>query len=178
MKRKELQLNMHIMKMNVHRQLFGSASQDFGGPGPSGWVDHSLLRYIIWGSTAANFTMLMNVWNILIVRMQNIDYENHKSVTRAAQDMLLVDRHRVLYKGLLAQSFGYTVLYGFQDVMHIWRTPESISSHFVWPFMFVLGTLACHPIILVSLNVQTSMAHKTKGSHMNTLRCFLDIRRN
>ena len=58
-------------------------------------------RYAQWGATALSFTMILNAWNVLIVRMQNIDYEHHKSLRRAVFDLVRNDKHRALYKGMV-----------------------------------------------------------------------------
>ena len=44
--------------------------------------------------------MIGNIANILTVRLQNVDYRLQKGVFGAIKDLFLVDRHRMVYKGL------------------------------------------------------------------------------
>ena len=44
--------------------------------------------------------MAINVLNIVTIRMQNIDYEHNKSLRRAIKELILIDKHRAIYKGL------------------------------------------------------------------------------
>ena len=75
----------------------------------SSWVIFSMLMgkklfYSIGES------MCINALNILIVRMQNVDYVNKKSIKGALKDLVMVDRHRMFYRGLLPIGFACTYL--------------------------------------------------------------------
>jgi len=45
--------------------------------------------------------MLCNVPNLITVRLQNVDYRMEKGLGGALKDLIVVDKHRMFYKGLI-----------------------------------------------------------------------------
>ena len=45
--------------------------------------------------------MLMNVSNLVVIRMQNVDYAHNRSIRKSMVDLVKMDRHRMFYKGLV-----------------------------------------------------------------------------
>ena len=54
--------------------------------------------------------MILNAINIVTVRMQNVDYTNNRNLFRAVKDLFIIDKHRMLYRGLFPIALGYTYL--------------------------------------------------------------------
>ena len=54
--------------------------------------------------------MVGNAINILIVRMQNIEYEHYGSFRGTLKDMIVKDKHRMFYRGLVPQVIAFTNL--------------------------------------------------------------------
>ena len=52
-------------------------------------------------------SMVLNAINIIIVRMQNVDYRHNKSLYKAVRDLFYVDKHRMFYRGLVPISVAY-----------------------------------------------------------------------
>ena len=97
--------------------------------------------------------MLCNVLNLVSVRMQNVDYPNNRSFTGALKDLIVIDKHRMFYKGLLPITIACTNLYCIQDMMHMFRNPELAFTHYIWPFVFLGGTLLVHPFMNIGMRV-------------------------
>jgi hypothetical protein len=51
-------------------------------------------------------TMALNAANIVMVRMQNVDYRHNRSLLRAIADLFIVDKHRMFYRGLVPISIA------------------------------------------------------------------------
>lgn len=124
-KRQELQANMSIAVMNMKREFpDGGPLNKFRNPSAPrkfDYIDHSMWGILKLCLKSLSLVMVVNACNVLIVRMQNIDYEHHKSLRRAVVDILRNDKHRALYKGLLPQIFGFNMLNFFGGIMHMWR---------------------------------------------------------
>jgi hypothetical protein len=45
--------------------------------------------------------MVLNAFNIAIVRMQNLDYKHNRSIYYTAKDLVMIDKHRMFYRGLV-----------------------------------------------------------------------------
>ena len=101
--------------------------------------------------------MLSNAINILAVRMQNVDYPNNRSFRGAVKDLFVIDKHRMFYKGLVPITIACTNLYCVTDVMHVCRNPNPLSwygiSNYVWPFIYLGGTMLVHPFMLIGMRV-------------------------
>jgi hypothetical protein len=82
---------------------------------------HSVFYYYFFKSIFKSFfyslsgLMISNALNILTVRMQNVDYPNNRSLFRAVKDLVLIDKHRMFYKGLFPISVACTNLYTMAD---------------------------------------------------------------
>lgn len=63
--------------------------------------------------------MLANTLNIATVRMQNIDYHNHRSFTKTVLDIVMKDRLRAFYKGLVPQVFAFTTIFATSSAMEV-----------------------------------------------------------
>ena len=89
--------------------------------------------------------MVSNTLNIVAVRMQNVDYPNRKSFTKALKDLVIVDKHRMFYKELLPVTIGCTNLNVVISFMY--------KAGVFWPVAFLAGTLIVHPFMLLGLRV-------------------------
>ena len=54
--------------------------------------------------------MALNVFNIVVIRMQNVSYINNRSLFGAMKDLIMIDKHRMFYKGLLPQAIASSYL--------------------------------------------------------------------
>ena len=97
--------------------------------------------------------MLSNALNIVAVRMQNVDYPNNRSFLRAVKDLVVVDKHRMFYKGLAPITLACANLYCITDLMHMFKRTDIPQSHYVWPFVYVAGMLLVHPFYLLGMRV-------------------------
>jgi hypothetical protein len=89
--------------------------------------------------------MVHNAVNIVVNRMQNVDYPHRKSFLKTLKDLVVVDKHRMFYKGLLPVTIAVTNLHIINSFM--------IASGSLWPFVFGAGTLLVHPFMLLGLRV-------------------------
>ena len=85
--------------------------------------------------------------------MQNVDYPNRKSFLRAVKDLVVIDKHRMFYKGLVPITIACTNLYCITDIMHAFKHPEYAFSHYLWPINFLAGTMLVHPFMLLGMRV-------------------------
>ena len=127
--------------------------------------------------------MLSNAINILAVRMQNVDYPNNRSFRGAVKDLFVIDKHRMFYKGLVPITIACTNLYCVTDVMHMFRNPNPLSwcgiSNYVWPFIYLGGTMLVHPFMLIGMRVQCGHFAKTEKlrfMYANMFSCAHHIR--
>ena len=97
--------------------------------------------------------MISNTLNIVAVRMQNVDYPNRRSFLKALKDLVVVDKHRMFYKGLVPITIACTNLYCVTDLMHTFKHYEYPLTQYIWPFNFFLGTLIVHPFMLLGMRV-------------------------
>lgn len=51
--------------------------------------------------------MVANVVSLLTVRMQNVDYKNNRNLRAAVKDLFVIDKHRMLYRGLVPLNIGF-----------------------------------------------------------------------
>jgi len=102
---------------------------------------------------ASGALMLSNALNIVAVRMQNVDYPNNRSLRGAIKDLFVIDKHRMFYKGLVPITIACTNLYCVTDMMHMFRNPEYLNTHFIWPFIYLFGTMLVHPFMLIGMRV-------------------------
>ena len=72
---------------------------------------------------------------------------------------------------------GISVIYLSVDFMNVFRHPESLSSHFIWPLIFLASTAIAHPFLLVALRVQASMQHKHGKKHLNSFQAMGELGR-
>ena len=99
--------------------------------------------------------------SILTVRMQNIDYSNNRNFRGAIKDLLTIDKHRCLYRGFVPISIAFMNLRLATDLMHVFRTPELSYSHYLWPFVFLGGTLIAHPFMVIGMRVMYGPLNRT-----------------
>lgn len=97
--------------------------------------------------------MISNTLNIVAVRMQNVDYPNNRSFLRALKDLVVIDKHRMFYKGLVPITIACTNLYCVTDLMHSFKHHEYAFTHYLWPINFLFGTLIVHPFMLIGMRV-------------------------
>ena len=67
--------------------------------------------------------------------------------------MVLIDRHRMFYKGLVPISIAGANLIKAADYMNILRTEKNFYSNFIWPFLFSASMLLVHPFFLIGIRV-------------------------
>jgi hypothetical protein len=123
--------------------------------------------------------MLSNALNIVAVRMQNVDYPNNRNFRGAIKDLFVIDKHRMFYKGLVPITIACTNLYCVNDMMHMFRNPEYLNTHYIWPFLYVAGTLLVHPFMLLGMRVQCGHFAKTEKlrfMYSNMFSCAHHIR--
>jgi hypothetical protein len=107
--------------------------------------------------------MLSNVMNIVAVRMQNVDYPNNRSFRKALKDLVVVDKHRMFYKGLLPITIACTNLYHIPDIIN-WindKLGNNPLSNYIWPLGYFVGTLFVHPYMVLGMRVQCGHFAKT-----------------
>ena len=104
-------------------------------------------------ATSIGGLCISNTLNIVAVRMQNVDYPNRKSFLRAVKDLVVVDKHRMFYKGLVPITIACTNLYCITDIMHAFKHHEYAFSHYLWPINFLAGTMLVHPFMLLGMRV-------------------------
>ena len=96
---------------------------------------------------------MINVLNILCVRMQNVDYVHNRSFSKAVKDVITIDKHRMFYRGLPAITISALLLKFTYSNINYFRNPEKPMTQYVWPLVFIAGTLLVHPFLLVCLRV-------------------------
>ena len=120
-----------------------------------------------------------NIGNLITVRMQNVDYRLQKGVFGAVKDLFLVDKHRMLYKGLFPIMVACQNLAFFPMIMEqIYQYDFSFSRQ-IWPLAFGICTLFVHPWFLIGMRVQCShLTLKTAKEHRNTFSTIHNIFKN
>ena len=73
--------------------------------------------------------------------------------------MVLIDRHRMFYKGLVPIWIAGANLIKAGDYMNIFRTEKNFYSNFIWPFLFSAAMLLVHPFFLIGIRVQCADFH-------------------
>ena len=114
--------------------------------------------------------MAFNVLNILIVRMQNIDYEHNRKLGRAAWDLVRYDGKEAFYKGLVPIAIAWTNVRVTQELMAQMRHPSYPNSYHMWPLIFLGGCLLAHPFMLLGMRVQCGVIlNNTKRQHYKNM---------
>jgi hypothetical protein len=72
--------------------------------------------------------MVSNALNIVAVRMQNVDYPNNRNFRKALKDLVIVDKHRMFYKGLLPITIACTNLYHIPDLIKWIKTKSGYND--------------------------------------------------
>jgi hypothetical protein len=135
------------MKAKAKRQMWKTTLPYFN---ETSW----LLFIILTSSNLVPFVtgqMAINVFNILTVRMQNVDYKHNRNMLEAVADLWRVDKLRMFYRGLVPFMFGCTLLQSNAETMY-WKG-DQFFYNFVWPFVFGFGVLVSHPLMLISLRM-------------------------
>lgn len=106
--------------------------------------------------------LLWNPLNILIVRMQNIDYPLRK-FRHAFADMLKHEPIRMFYKGLVPIMMGQIYLHSALSLaeyakikMHQYKIKY---ADYTFPLFFLMGCLVAHPFYLLGMKVQNGPFH-------------------
>ena len=100
--------------------------------------------------------------------MQNVDYRNNRKLSGAIKDLIVIDKHRMLYRGLFPFCFGCNILGSFTSSMDHGKKGD-LLSHMIWPFQFLVGCIFAHPWMLVSLRVQ---CNPVTGNNKHYRDCF------
>ena len=95
---------------------------------------------------------MANVFNLVIVRMQNVDYKHNRNPFRAVKDLVVIDKHRAFYRGMFPFLMGSSFLHFYSSAMDVGRG-DNIISHLAWPFIFLTGAVCAHPWFLLSFRV-------------------------
>ena len=103
--------------------------------------------------TGLGTAMILNAANIVIVRMQNVDYRNRKSLLNSIADLVRIDKHRMFYRGLMPISLGCFYLSNTCHGMQMFRRDDSLASNYIWPFVFLVGAAIAHPFYLLGMRV-------------------------
>jgi hypothetical protein len=107
--------------------------------------------------------MLSNALNIVAVRMQNVDYPNNRNFRKALKDLVIIDKHRMFYKGLFPITIACTNLYHIPDLIKWIKIKSGYDlSQYALPLLFLAGTLFVHPFMLVGMRVQCGHFAKTE----------------
>ena len=88
--------------------------------------------------------------------------------------MIIKDRHRVLYRGLVPIAIAFTNLYCIPDLMDWFKDSDVAWTNHLWPFIFVGGSMLVHPFMLIGMRVQCSTFAKTEKLKYltgNTMSC-------
>jgi hypothetical protein len=83
----------------------------------------------------------------------------------ALKDMIVIDKHRMFYRGLPGIVLACMNLECVTEVMHYFRDPLNPYTFAIWPFLFAFGTFFVHPFMLLGMRVQVgpiSKSSKTK----------------
>ena len=51
-----------------------------------------------------------NISNILLARMRNVEYKHNKSLKSSLKDLAVKDKHRMMYRGLVPLTIGYSLV--------------------------------------------------------------------
>lgn len=116
--------------------------------------------------------MLANACNIVIVRMQNVDYRNNRKLSGAVKDLFLVDKHRMFYRGLVPISIACANLQSVATMKDMFRSPDNLLTHYLWPFAFGLGCLVVHPFFVLGMRVQCAPFAPAAKYNNNVVNCF------
>ena len=123
---------------------------------------------------------LGNFFNILAVRMQNIEYNHNRSISKAIVEIISTDKARFLYKGLILSNVGFSILLlgqkKTQDVI-LFNNRSCYQTFAMAASTFLGFTLLAHPFFVISINVQASMQHKHGMHHLNSINCYKNIRK-
>ena len=132
--------------------------------------------------------LLLNALNVVTVRMQNVDYKHNRSLRKAVGDLLVNDRFRALYKGIVPQFLAFSSLSAGRELMQqTHRSKDSLVKYYSWPFIFLCSTLVAHPMMVISLQVLCARNHvnwngskyvKSGKPHMTWLAIQSNIKRN
>ena len=77
------------------------------------------------------------------------------------KDMITIDKHRCLYRGLIPITIAYLNLSIMIDRIHIFKRPDNKWTNCLWPFVFLFGTLMAHPYMVIGMNVMYGPLNKT-----------------
>lgn len=67
--------------------------------------------------------------------------------------MIIKDRHRVFYRGLIPIAIAFTNLYCIPDLMDWFKDSETPWTNHIWPLIFVGGSMIVHPFMLLGMRV-------------------------
>lgn len=117
-------------------------------------------------------SMFMNAGNIVVVRMQNVEYKHNRSLFKAIKDLFLIDGHRMFYRGLIPISIGCANLSSVVATMNAFRSSDNILTHYIWPVYFALGCTIVHPFYLIGMRVQCAPFSPAAKANGNMFDCF------
>lgn len=120
--------------------------------------------------------MVYNIVSLLTVRMQNVDYKNNRNLRAAIKDLFLIDKHRMLYRGLVPMQFGFSNLKASSNFIEVYlKNNDTLASRLLWPLIFLGGTLLAHPLFLIGMRVQCSPFSPNPKRYSNMWSCINHI---
>lgn len=123
---------------------------------------------------------ISNALNIMVVRMQNVDYPHNRSFRKTFKELILHDRFSMFYKGLVPIALACTQLLFVGEAMSLSLYFDSTSYKLLWPFVFMAGCLSVHPLMLIGMRVQCAHFAKTpklRAAYHNSYSTFKHIMR-
>eukprot|EP00347_Sterkiella_histriomuscorum_P019673 403340724 len=127
-----------------HLEIFGNSDEEWNHE--TGWY---------W------FILTIGVWNplnIMIVRMQCLDYP-HRKFRNALKDMIMHDKHRMFYRGLTPVFMGQVYLYLSMSAAEYVDQNNVPYSPALCLGLFLMGALAAQPFYVVGMRVQYGRFH-------------------
>ena len=101
--------------------------------------------------------MLMNAVNIALLRMQNVQYPNNRSFVKAVRDLFVIDKHTMLYKGLVPTLAAFAVVQRVKSHAEVlfdapFKCAEEVVAALV--MMQAAVCLLAHPFFMVAIRIQ------------------------
>ena len=103
--------------------------------------------------------------------MQNIDYKHNRSIRKTFRELMTIDKHKALYRGLVPFTLGCTNL----QLWSQYRLPEHHDRPLFWPLYFAMGVLTSHPLILASMRVQCAPVTTHRNREVPNAKKMLDL---
>jgi hypothetical protein len=97
--------------------------------------------------------LMWNPLNILVVRMQCVEYPHRQSLFKAAGDMIRKDRLRMFYRGYFPNFTAQVQLWFFMQIAYYLEDINTRFTPYLCGALFLMGCAACHPWYLIGMRV-------------------------